>query len=54
MVVHIFGAISSPSCANYALRKTAQDYDELYSAKVTESEPKNFYVDDCLKSVKAA
>ena len=26
MLVHTFGAASSPSCASYALRKTAQDY----------------------------
>lgn len=26
MVVHFWGATPSPSCANYALRKTAQDY----------------------------
>ena len=25
MTVHIFGAVSSPSCANYALRKVAED-----------------------------
>lgn len=25
MLVHIFGAMSSPSCANFALQKTADD-----------------------------
>lgn len=25
MIVHLFGAVSSPSCANYALRRTAED-----------------------------
>lgn len=25
MTVHLFGAVSSPSCASYALRKTAND-----------------------------
>lgn len=25
MKVHLFGAASSPSCANYALRRTADD-----------------------------
>lgn len=25
MTVHIFGAVSSPSCSNFALRKTAID-----------------------------
>ena len=28
MVVHLFGATSSPSCANFCLRKTAQDCTE--------------------------
>ncbi|XP_065926161.1 uncharacterized protein [Magallana gigas] len=52
MVVHLFGATSSPSCANYALRKTAQDYKGLYNTEVINTVLKNFYVDDCLKSVK--
>ena len=52
MVVHIFGASSSPCCANFALRKAAtdnaSDYDELTVKTVLE----DFYVDDCLQSVK--
>ncbi|XP_064647035.1 uncharacterized protein LOC135499916 [Lineus longissimus] len=49
MMVHIFGAASSPSCANYALRRTAEDNRGEFpeAAKVVE---RNFYVDDCLKS----
>ncbi|KAL7826249.1 hypothetical protein SRHO_G00339870 [Serrasalmus rhombeus] len=30
MKVHLFGAISSPSCANFALQKTAQDNQHNY------------------------
>ncbi|KAK4326945.1 hypothetical protein Pmani_002549 [Petrolisthes manimaculis] len=49
MTVHLFGANSLPSCANYALRRTAKDYGHhLPEAKQTILN--NFYVDDCLKS----
>lgn len=51
MTVHIFGAISSPSCANYALRKTAVDSMDSYRKQVIDTIQNNFYVDDCLKSV---
>ena len=30
MCVHVFGATSSPSCSNYALRKTALDNQHVY------------------------
>lgn len=30
MTVPIFGAVSSPSCASYALRKTAEDNKQYY------------------------
>ena len=52
MTVHLFGAVSSPSCANFALRKTATDNESEYDEKVTSTILKNFYVDDCLKSVR--
>ena len=51
MTVHIFGATSSPSCANYALKRTAMDNKEHYSAEVSQVIQHNFYVDDMLKSV---
>lgn len=50
MTVHVFGAISSPSCANFALRKTAQEQTEDFSGEVIEALRRNFYVDDCLCS----
>lgn len=31
MVVHLFGAISSPACTNFALRKTAEDNQQFPS-----------------------
>ncbi|XP_050409069.2 uncharacterized protein LOC126824016 isoform X1 [Patella vulgata] len=49
MTVHIFGAVSSPSVANYALQKTADD-NFLFGSKVIESIKRDFYVDDLLKS----
>ena len=50
MTVHLFGATSSPSCASYALRKTATEFGELFDGKVSQSIKTNFYVDDCLRS----
>lgn len=48
--VHVFGAVSSPSCSNYALRRVAEDNpsaskEAIYTIK------NNFYVDDLVKSV---
>ena len=51
MNVHVFGGTSSPSCMNYALRKTAADNDVKYGPKVSETLRNNFYVDDMRKSV---
>ncbi|XP_064635761.1 uncharacterized protein LOC135492944 [Lineus longissimus] len=53
MNVHLFGAASSPSCANLALRKLAEDYRENYSEKTIKAILKSFYVDDCLESIKS-
>lgn len=51
MVMHLFGATSSPSCASYALRRCAEDNRGLFESSVTSTVLHNFYVDDCLKSV---
>jgi hypothetical protein len=51
MAVHLFGATSSPSCANFALRKTALDCQGQFNIDVIDTVLRNFYVDDCLKSV---
>lgn len=50
MQVHLFGATSSPSCANFSLRRTAEDNRKDFDLEVTETVNRNFYVDDCLKS----
>ena len=31
MTVHVFGAVNSPYCANYALQRTALDQSEKFS-----------------------
>ena len=51
MMVHPFGAVSSPSCSNYALRTTANENEEEYGSEVAQTLRCNFYVDDCLQSV---
>ncbi|XP_050417733.2 uncharacterized protein LOC126831129 [Patella vulgata] len=51
MRVHLFGATSSPSVCNFTLRRTAEDNCEAFDSEVVETVQKNFYVDDCLKSL---
>ena len=51
-LVHLFGAVSSPSCSNFALRQTADDTEMEHGPLVAETIRRNFYVDDCLKSAK--
>lgn len=53
MMVHLFGSISSPSCANFALKKTAEDNRDDFNALTVSTIPRDFYVDDCLKSVES-
>ena len=50
MNVHLFGAVPSPSCSNFALRKTADDAEKIVGAETADVLRKNFYVDDCLRS----
>ena len=54
MEVHLFGSTSSPSCVNFCIRKTAQDNIGNFSREVMNTILKNFYVDDCLKSVQSS
>lgn len=49
--VHLFGAVSSLSCANFALKQTADDNEGKCSTEVLNTIQHNFYVDDYLKSV---
>ena len=51
MCIHLFGAVSSPSISNYALRKAAVDYSSCYGNDAAVATMKSFYMDDLLKSV---
>ena len=53
MKVHLFGAASSPGCANYGFRTLAKEYESQYplAAKFI---CRNFYVDDGVTSVSSA
>eukprot|EP00112_Aurelia_sp_Birch-Aquarium-sp1_P003949 Seg1448.3 transcript_id=Seg1448.3/GoldUCD/mRNA.D3Y31 product="hypothetical protein" protein_id=Seg1448.3/GoldUCD/D3Y31 len=50
MCVHLFGGISSPSCSNFALRRTADDLEEEFGREAAMTLKRNFYVDEMLKS----
>ena len=51
MVKHLFGATSSPSCANLCLKKTASIYQSEFDPVTVQTVKKNMYVDDLMKSV---
>ena len=51
MLVHLFGATSSPSCASFALRQTTEDNKNDFDPVTVETVRRNFYVEDCLKLV---
>ncbi|XP_015770184.1 PREDICTED: uncharacterized protein LOC107348648 [Acropora digitifera] len=51
MGVHLFGAVSSTSCTNFALRKAADDNLQQFDSEAINTVKRNFYVDSRLKSV---
>ena len=51
MRVNLFGGASSPSCANFALKRTAKDNKADFEPEVIKTVRCNFYVDNCLKSI---
>lgn len=51
MRVHPFGAVSSPSCSSYALHTTANEAKREYGSEVAEVLRRNFYLDDCFRSI---
>ena len=53
MMVHLFGAASSPSCASFTLLQTAEENKNDFSQDTINTVRRNFYVDDCLKSVRS-
>ncbi|XP_064116569.1 uncharacterized protein LOC135222412 [Macrobrachium nipponense] len=50
MAVHLFGACSSPSIANFVLKQTASDFGNGFSKGARDTVANNFYVDDCLRA----
>ena len=50
MLVHVFGATSSPSACGFALRQAAADNEINAPPEVLQTVRSNFYVDDLLKS----
>ena len=54
MKVHHFGAVSSPGCANFGLKRAADDGEEEYGEEAAEFIRRDFYVDDGLTSVPTA
>lgn len=50
MKVHVFGAVSSPESAIYALKYLARKYSHL-GLEASQSISRNFYKDDGLTSV---
>ena len=48
--VHVTGCASSPSCCNYALKRTAIDNEFQFVPEAAKTLMKNFYVDNLLKS----
>ena len=51
MTVHLFGATSSPWCANFGLKRIASDNEAEYGQEVANFVGHDFYVDDGLKSL---
>lgn len=52
--VHVFGATSSPSCSNYALKQTVNYINRSdYSVESLNAIDLNFYVDDLVISLKS-
>ena len=51
MTLHLFGTVSSPACANFALRKMVDDNEQHFPCDMKNTVRHNFYVDECLKSL---
>ena len=50
MYVYLFGAVCSPSCANFALKQIANDSQDKFDSITIDTVKNCFYVDDCLTS----
>ena len=50
MIVYLFSGTSSPSCANFALKRTGRENKPDFDTQTIKT-VRNFFVDDCVKSV---
>ena len=50
MCAYLFGAVCSPSCANFALKQIANDHQNKFDSITIDTVKNCFYVDDCLTS----
>ena len=50
MAVYLFGTVSSPSWANFALRCTVTDHEQEYGPKTIATACRELYLDNCLIS----
>ena len=50
MTVHVFGAVYSQCCANYALQRAARDQQGKFREDAINAVRRNFYMDDLLAS----
>lgn len=53
MKVHLFGAASSPGCANFGLKHLATEGQHQFNQSTVKFIQRNFYVDDALVSVRS-
>ncbi|XP_077976208.1 uncharacterized protein LOC144432057 [Styela clava] len=53
VLVHIFGAASSPSCAAFCLKQTAVKFGNEHKPRISEIVNEDFYVDDCLTTAES-
>ena len=47
MKAHVFRGTSSPSCSNFALRRTAKDNEQQYGKEITQILEKSFMLTIC-------
>ena len=50
MCIQVFGKIDSPCIANWTLKRTARDSEEVIRENIIDQINRNFYMDDFLSS----
>ena len=51
MTIHLFGSVWSPNAANFTMQRVANDNKGKFSKEAVATVKRNFYLDDCLKSL---